>query len=213
MPDAVLVGGSAAAYHARHRLSFDHDHVLTDLIERYQAVLEAVEATDGWATSVRASKPPFTLMGSLGGVEAGLRQLRRSVPLETMQITLPGGDVVTAPTPEEALRVKAYLVVVRNQVRDYLDVAALADRIGAEHAADVLREIDSYYTDRSAEEESVATALVERLAAPNPRDRRVIEELSAYKALAERWQDWSAVVEVCHGLADALLDAADGPKD
>ena len=176
-------------------------------------MLEAVEATDGWATSVRASKPPFTLMGSLGGVEAGLRQLRRSVPLETMQITLPGGDVVTAPTPEEALRVKAYLVVVRNQVRDYLDVAALADRIGAERAADVLREIDSYYTDRSAEEESVATALVERLAAPNPRDRRVIEELSAYKALSKRWQDWSAVVEVCRDLADALLDAPDGPKD
>ena len=28
VPDAVLVGGSAAALHAGHRDSFDHDHVL-----------------------------------------------------------------------------------------------------------------------------------------------------------------------------------------
>lgn len=59
-----------------HRLSFDHDHVLTDLMSRYEAVLEAAEATEGWATSVKASRPPMTLMGSLGGIEAGLRQLR-----------------------------------------------------------------------------------------------------------------------------------------
>ena len=32
VPDAVLVGGSAAALHAGHRDSFDHDHVLVDLV-------------------------------------------------------------------------------------------------------------------------------------------------------------------------------------
>ncbi|MYA18634.1 MAG: hypothetical protein F4Z28_18660, partial [Gammaproteobacteria bacterium] len=63
VPDAVLVGGSAAALHAGHRVSLDHDHVLADLVDRYEAVLEAVESTEGWATSVRASKPPFTIMG------------------------------------------------------------------------------------------------------------------------------------------------------
>ncbi len=210
VPDAVLVGGSAAAYHARHRVSFDHDHVLPDLIERYEAVLEAVEATDGWATSVRASKPPFTLMGSLGGVEAGLRQLRRTVALETVRVELPGGHSLTAPTAEEALRVKAYLMVTRNQVRDYLDVAALADRIGLSAAAAILREIDDFYTDRSADPESVATALVERLAAPAPRDRRVLAELPAYKGLTPRWHDWQAVVEVCQTLADAVLDPPTG---
>ena len=31
VPDAVLVGGSAAALWANHRSSFDHDHVLQDL--------------------------------------------------------------------------------------------------------------------------------------------------------------------------------------
>jgi hypothetical protein len=206
VPDAVLVGGSAAALHAGHRTSFDHDHVLTDLSARYEAVLEAVEATQGWATSVRASKPPFTLMGSLGGVEAGLRQLRRTVPLETIRIDLGGGDEVTAPTIEETLRVKAYLVVVRNHVRDYLDVAALADRLGLPVAADVLRGIDRYYTDRSEQDESVATALAERLADPRPRDARVIDQLASYKGLHERWHDWASVTSVCQGLADRLLD-------
>ncbi|MGW6426478.1 hypothetical protein ACWF82_27715 [Nocardia sp. NPDC055053] len=31
VPDAVLVGGSAAALYAGHRDSYDHDHVLRDL--------------------------------------------------------------------------------------------------------------------------------------------------------------------------------------
>ena len=31
VPSAVLVGGTAAALHAGHRISFDHDHVLRDL--------------------------------------------------------------------------------------------------------------------------------------------------------------------------------------
>ena len=47
VPDAVLVGGSAAALHAGHRESFDHDHVLVDLDQRYAQVLDAVEASDG----------------------------------------------------------------------------------------------------------------------------------------------------------------------
>jgi len=41
-PDAVLVGDSAAAIHAGHRISFDHDRVVADLCSRYGQVLEAV---------------------------------------------------------------------------------------------------------------------------------------------------------------------------
>jgi hypothetical protein len=205
VPDAVLVGGSAAAMYAGHRDSYDHDHVLADLIERYAAVVEAAEATDGWATSVKASRPPTTLMGSLGGIEAGLRQLRRKVPLETTLVTLPGGDQVTVPTLDEALRVKAYLVVQRNQVRDYLDVVALADRLGVPDAASVLRQLDHYYLDRSGEDDSVVTALVQRLAEPNPRDSKVTRQLDQYKGLVPRWQDWDAVTAMCDTLALAVL--------
>lgn len=51
VPDAVLVEGSAAALYGDHRDSYDHDHVLADLAERFEAVLEAVERTDGWVTN------------------------------------------------------------------------------------------------------------------------------------------------------------------
>lgn len=170
------------------------------------AVLEAVEATDGWATSVRASKPPMTLMGELGGIEAGLRQLRRRVPLETQRVDLSDGEHVVVPTIEEALRVKAYLVLQRNQVRDYLDVVALADRLGTERSAEVLAGIDAYYDDRSGHVESVATALVERLADPQPRDTRTLDQLPRYKGLVQRWHDWATVEEACRSLADAMVE-------
>lgn len=208
VPDAVLVGGSAAALHAGHRTSFDHDHVLPDLVDRYEAVLEAVEATDGWATSVRASRPPFTIMGSLGGVEAGLRQMRRTRPLETIEVEVDEGLTVVAPTAPEALRVKAYLVVQRNVVRDYLDVAALADHLSMDDAVAVLTGIDDYYDDRSGEGASVLTSLVLRLADPQPRDPDVIAELPRYKALAQRWHRWEDVVGQCQELALRLSGAA-----
>jgi hypothetical protein len=207
VPDAVLVGGSAAALHAGHRDSFDHDHVLADLVDRYQAVLEAVEATEGWATSVRASKPPFTIMGTLGGVEAGLRQMRRQRPLETCEIELGDGAVVVAPTAAEALRVKAYLVVQRNVVRDYLDVVALADHLGEDAAVEVLSNIDAYYVDRSGETGSVLTSLVAALADPQPRDTDVTRELPRYKGLDARWHEWEDVVAACRALALRLAGA------
>lgn len=201
VPAAVLVGDSAAALHAGHRDSFDHDHVLDDLVDRYDAVLDAVEATDGWATSVRASRPPFTIMGQLGGIEAGLRQLRRSRPLETCRVDVGDGLTVVAPTVEEALRVKAYLAVQRKVVRDFLDVAALAEHLGHDQAVAVLAGIDEYYVDRSEEPASVLTSLVIALADPAPFDTDVIGELPRYKNLDPRWHQWSSVVEACQQLA------------
>ncbi len=208
VPDAVLVGGSAAALHAGHRDSFDHRHVLHDLVAQYETVLEAVEATEGWATSVRASKPPFTIMGRLWGVEAGLRQLRRTRALETVEVMVGDGAIVVAPTAPEALRVKAFLVVQRNVVRDYLDVVALAEHLGIDEAVRVLADIDAYYADRSGENGSVLTALVIALADPKPRDTEVTNELLRYKGLNQRYHRWEDVVKVCQTLALRLAGAA-----
>lgn len=208
VPDAVLVGGAAAALHAGHRASFDHDHVLPDLADRYASVLEAVEATDGWATSVRASRPPMTIMGSLGGVEAGLRQMRRTRPLEVVKVDLGDAVTVVVPTADEILRIKAYLVVQRNAVRDYLDVVALADAVGHDEAIRTLSAIDEYYDDRSEEVGSVLTSLVLRLGDPQPRDPAVTTELPRYRSLGEQWHQWSAVVSACRDLALGLGGAA-----
>jgi hypothetical protein len=50
LPDAVLVGGTAAAAHAGHRFSRDADHILTDLRTRFDQVLAELESVAGWKT-------------------------------------------------------------------------------------------------------------------------------------------------------------------
>jgi len=204
VPDAVLVGGSAAVLWANHRDSLDHDHVLVDLEERFDAVLEAVEATDGWVTN-RVS-PGKLILGELGGIETGVRQLIRKVPLEVTDVELPSGERVRVPTPEETLRVKGYLIVRRNQTRDYLDVVALADRYGLEHAASVLARVDDYYGDqRPAEAKGVATQLARQLSDPRPRDARTTTQLDRYKGLDARWANWADVVGFCRQLALGMV--------
>src|SRR5580658_4077027 len=51
VPGAVLVGGSAAALYAHHRESLDHDHVVIDLEERFDSILENLEALGDWSTA------------------------------------------------------------------------------------------------------------------------------------------------------------------
>ncbi|HEY2312746.1 MAG TPA: hypothetical protein VGH96_03960 [Streptosporangiaceae bacterium] len=204
VPDAVLVGGSAAALWANHRTSFDHDHVLEDLRTRFDAVLDAIEATDGWVTNRVA--PGKIILGELGDIESGVRQLIRNVPLEVVEVALPSGHVLRVPTPDEILRIKGYLVVRRNQVRDYLDVAALSDQAGVAHAADVLTHIDEYYVDqRGSESEGVATQLARQLADPRPADSRTIVQLVRYKELDARWTDWKNVTDVCRSVAVEMV--------
>jgi hypothetical protein len=204
VPDAVLVGGSAAAPWSNHRSSSDHDHVLEDLSARFNTVLEAIEATDGWVTN--RVTPGKIILGELGDIESGVRQLIRNRPLEVTEVTLPSGQVLRVPTPDETLRIKGYLIVRRNQVRDYLDVAALADRYGITHAAEVLRQIDVYYCDqRGREPQGVATQLARQLADPRPADARTIQQLARYKGLDARWTDWRSVTDVCHSLAVEMV--------
>ncbi|HTZ29023.1 MAG TPA: hypothetical protein VMC83_33790 [Streptosporangiaceae bacterium] len=204
VPDAVLVGGSAAALWANHRSSYDHDHVLDDLADRFDAVLDAIEATDGWVTN--RVTPGKIILGELGDIESGVRQLIRNRPLEVTEVTLPSGHVLRVPTPDEILRIKGYLVVRRNQVRDYLDVAALSDRYGISHSAEVLSHIDIYYSDqRGSGPEGVATQLARQLADPRPADARTIKQLGRYKGLDPRWTDWGNVVDVCRRVAVEMV--------
>ena len=110
------------------------------------------------------------------------------------------------PTADETLRIKGYLVVRRNQVRDYIDVAALSDRCGISRAAEVLSRIDEYYSDqRGAGAEGVATQLARQLADPRPADTRAIRQLSAYKDLDRRWTDWVNVTSVCRSVAVGMV--------
>jgi hypothetical protein len=202
VPGAVLVGGSAAALYARHRVSLDHDHVIGDLAERFETILQNLEALGDWSTA--KAQPGKIILGQLGGIETGVRQLLRSRPLETTEIEVRGKQLVL-PTAAEILRIKAWLALSRNQTRDYLDIAALADSMGLDEAAGILRGIDDYYADINTRPEAVATQLVRQLADPRPRDAEVTTQLASYKALEPRWHDWSTVKAVLADLAERML--------
>lgn len=204
VPEAVLVGGSAAAWHAGHRISFDHDHVLVDLNQRFDAVLEAIEADPQFVLN-RAAYGKI-ILGELGGIETGIRQLIRTVPLETERITLPSGHQLVVPTIAEALRIKAYLALKRNQTRDYLDIAALATDMGMGNAARVLRHMDSFYADVVRGEDAVSSQVARQLAAAQPRDVSVTRQLHAYKGIQPPWDDWANVRATLAGLAAAMIE-------
>lgn len=209
VPDAVLVGGTAAALHAGHRVSFDDDHVLDDLRARFDDVLAELERQEGWLTA-RVNRPVLVL-GSLDGVETGIRQLIRTRPLEVEQVDVPGGRI-RIPTLEEMFRVKSWLVLRRNATRDYLDVVALADHLGAEAAAAVALSLDDYYDDQQgAGGRRVATQLARQLAEPAPYDLSDVD-LRAYRELEERWREWGAVIGACRALATAMLTASAGDR-
>lgn len=203
VPDAVMVGGSAVTAHIGHRHSFDHDHVLTDLTERFTSIFEFLSEQEKWRTAhVREGK---IILGSFDGVETGLRQLRRSRPLETEYFLIPDGKVIMVPTLEEILRIKAFLITNRNQTRDYIDVAALADRFGVAWAAVVLQKIDDYYEKVLSSSGSVAAELVILLGAPVPKDKSTTNLLSTYKGLDSRYHDWTVIRNICQQLSAALI--------
>lgn len=201
VPGAVLVGGSAAALHAHHRESLDNDHVIADLEQRFDAILENLEALGDW--SLVKAQPGKIILGELGGIETGVRQLLRRRPLETTEVEVKGRSLVI-PTAAEILRVKAWLALNRNQTRDYLDIAALAAKIGLDRAAAVLSHIDDYYADINRRPEAVATQLARQLADPRPRDTMVTRQLASYKSLEERWHDWTAVTGVLSEVAERM---------
>jgi len=202
VPDAVLVGGSVAAMYAGHRLSYDHDHVLADLADRFNLILEALEREPDWI--LNRAVPGKVILGQLGDIEAGVRQMIRKRPLETATVTLPNGATIVVPTPQEILRIKAYLVVKRNQTRDFLDVAALSARYGTEFSALVLAALDDYYDATTDDPHRVTSQLVRQLSAPAPKDIDVTRDLNSYKGLAGRWTEWRTVLDECADLGQSI---------
>ena len=183
VPGTVLVGGTAAGLHAGHRVSIDGDHVLSDLRERFDEVLTALEAVAGWTTErVQRSAP---ISSQLDGILTGVRQLRRTRPLETEEVA-----GLRIPTLAEMARIKAWLLVTRNTVRDYLDTVVLCERLGEHGVAQAMGSFDEIY--RQPTQASTLAEVVERLAAAAPRDATEVD-LHRYRALQPPWTDWTHV--------------------
>jgi hypothetical protein len=171
------------AVHVGHRVSLDGDHVLDDLRERFDRVLAALESAAGWQTE-RVQRP-LLILGQLDGILTGIRQLRRSRPLETELI-----QGLRVPTLAEMARIKAWLLATRHTVRDYLDTVVLFERLGQEGVISALRPFDAIYQQPSGA--SPLAEVAERLAAAVPADRAGID-LASYRGLRAPWNDWTHV--------------------
>jgi hypothetical protein len=180
VPGSVLVGGTATALHAAHRFSLDGDHVLEDLRERFDQVLAELESAAGWSTN-RVQRPTL-ILGAMDGVLTGIRQLRRSRPLETEVM-----KGLRVPTLAEMARIKAWLLATRHTVRDYLDLVVLLERLGPQGLPPALRSLDALYPQATGA--SVLAEVAERLAAAFPGDRAQID-LATYRGLAAPWNEW-----------------------
>lgn len=200
LPQAVLVGGTASAIHARHRMSQDADHVLIDLRDHFDDILAQLESVAGWKTA-RVQRP-VQILGSLDGIKTGVRQLIREAPLETTSVRIEGVRV-TVPTEAEILRIKGVLILKRNATRDYLDFVALADHLGDNGVVNALGAFDELYPQTNGE--SPLQQLQIQLADPLPYD---LDEtvLNEYKHLDARWHDWHAVKAACSNLSSLIFD-------
>jgi len=207
IPGAVLVGGTAAALHAGHRISFDHDHVVRDL-GRGDAALAQLEAIAGWRTKRRIRGR--LVLGAIHGIDAGLRKLRRSAPLDTTVVRMRDGAQVTVPTVAEMLRIKAFLTVERNATRDYLDVAALSHHLGLKASARALDRMAALYAEFAGEDGDILVSVATRLATPQPYDLTDVD-LGEYKGIIPPWNDWRAVQAQCRAVAVALVTDS-GPR-
>jgi hypothetical protein len=181
VPGAVLVGGTAAALHVGHRRSLDGDHVLEDLRPRFDEVLATLEAAAGWQTG-RFQKP-VAILGRLDGVMTGIRQLRRTRPLETEVVS-----GLRVPTLAEMARIKAWLLATRYTVRDHLDTVVLLERLGEAAAREALAPFDEIYRQEAGA--SPLVEVVERLSAAAPSGVQEID-LGTYKGVVPPWNDWA----------------------
>lgn len=177
VPGTVLVGGTAAALHAAHRRSMDGDHVLEDLRARFD------EVAAGWQTA-RVQRPVL-ILGQMQGVLTGIRQLRRSEPLEVERV-----DGLTVPTLPEMARIKGWLLTTRYTVRDYLDTVVLCERLGEQATKAAFARFDPLY--RQPTGASPLAELVERLSAAKPPDEANVD-LANYRGLVAPWTDWGHV--------------------
>jgi len=184
IPHAVLVGGTASAIYAKHRFSRDAD----------------LESISGWQTA-RVQRP-VQILGSLDGIETGVRQLIRKVPLETTQIDHMG-EKITLPTHPEILRIKGVLILKRNATRDYLDFVALADHMEESEVGASLAPFDTLYPQPNGQ--SALQQLQIQLSSPMPYDLEQ-NHLAEYKNLDPKWRQWETVKSACIDWAVTIFD-------
>lgn len=191
----ICVGGTAAALHAGHRYSTDADHVGLDVSDQFEEMKVALTDWEGWKT--RRVRRPVSILGERHGIRLGVGQQRRRFPLDATKV-----NDLWIPTAEETLRIKAWMLTERGAMRDFLDVAALADLLGAARASDALAPLSDLYDPVGTE---TATMRFAQAAMGRPQDEDVVD-LRAYRGLAARYQDIEYVVRRVREIAASAME-------
>ena len=92
------------------------------------------------------------------------------------------------------LRIKAVLILKRNATRDYIDFVAMHDQLGMKGTLAAMESFDRLYPQPNGE--SPTQQLIVQLSSPMPFDLSQTD-LSEYKKLSSRWQDWSVIRKAC----------------
>ena len=207
VPGAVCVGGTAAALYAKHRLSYDTDHLLPKLRTQFDEVRTMLETHAEWKTA--RVTPPVLILGRIGDVEVGFRQLKRTLPVETQTFTTPAGPLVV-PTLDELLCMKAFLAYSRQATRDFLDFAALSECLSEKEVLASLIKLDSRFGETQTS--SVALEVAKALSACKPFDLKE-SELPAYKGLVQKWHTWETTRSLCNRYGALLGEAIVGERE
>ncbi|CDM66753.1 nucleotidyl transferase AbiEii/AbiGii toxin family protein [Pyrinomonas methylaliphatogenes] len=139
-----VAGGTAAALHAGHRFSMDIDFLTSELAGNFYEVKREIESWPEWKTAREVVG--VMILGSFEGKQIGLRQQRRSSPVET---TISDRGLRLA-TLEEMVLIKAHLLTERGALRDYVDLVALVDKMGFEKSLTALDRLNELYPSRSS---------------------------------------------------------------
>jgi hypothetical protein len=192
----VAVGGTAVALYANHRVSLDVDFVSPHLSPRFDEVEDALMAMDDF--SIAKVRRPVLILGSLDGDEFGIRQLRRSEPLDAVEI-----DGLWVPALAELLRVKAYLLSDRRAVRDFIDVCALVRTAGVKESLEAMESFDRLY--RGLSNASALTAFAEA-AHDEPVDKDDVD-LGSWRSLDPAYRNLAGVIDEVREFAVQAIEA------
>jgi len=196
-PECNLHGNSADELCRRHRFLEDPDSLLSDLIRSYNATLARLEEISGWKTGEK--KPPILVLENFRGVDIGIGQLRRVMPLETEAM-----HGIRVPVIGEMLRIKAWMVLTGNAMRDYIGFTALFTEVGDSGFAEALGRFDSFYP-QAEDAEPSALQLVRMLCEPMPYDLND-DGLAQYDQLSSPLTSWRSISARCATASGILFD-------
>ena len=99
------------------------------------------------------------------------------------------------------LRIKGWLALIRNALRDYIDLAALSFHLGEKGTIAALDTFNDCYKDIYRKDEVLPLLqLARQLAEPVPYDLEDID-IENYKGIVQPWDTWENIKKQCEEIS------------